>query len=205
MRGATILFVAATVLFFLQASAFAQFGVTAAKKILADAGAIVGVDMSDLTIPLSDRPVIFVRAFGNMEDNELIQAALFRKLDHLVVKSPRITDEGVAGICGLPRLRYVALDSPKIGDPSIKHLARLPSLEHLSLMRTGVTDAGMKDIVAMPKLKQLDLNDTALTDVGLMTLVGAKKLEMLVVDRTKVTEAGLKAFREARPECKLGQ
>ena len=205
MRGATILFVAATVLFCFQSSALAQFGVGAAKKILADAGAIVSVDMSDLTIPLGERPVISVRAVGNMEDSELIQAALFRKLDSLAVESPRITDEGVAGICGLPRLRYVALESPKVGDPSIKHIAKLPSLEILSLSKTGVTDAGMKDIVAMPKLKRLVLNDTALTDAGLKTLVGAKKLESLVVDRTKVTEAGLKAFREARPECKLGE
>lgn len=190
-------------LFLLGTAAVAQSGQENAKQVLRDAGASLGFDDSDLTVPLAARPVIFVRAMGNMEDNEIALVAAFRKLDHLFVQSPKITDAGVAGLQKLPQLRFVALECPKVSDQSLKHLATLPRLERLDLSGTGITDAGMKDIVGMPKVKELALRDTALTDAGLITLAGAQKLEKLDIARTKVTDAGVKAFQEARPECKV--
>src|SRR5262245_15806208 len=175
-----------------------RLAVASAIKALRDAGAFIGYEDNH-----PNRPVISVRAIGSMEDHELARAAAFKKLDHLFVDSPRITDAGVAGLKGLAELRDVGLHCPKVGDGALKHLASLPKLERLSLLRTGVTDAGMKELAALPNLKQLILSQTALTDAGLMTLAGAKKLEKVSVYETKVTDAGVKAFNAARPGCKV--
>jgi predicted negative regulator of RcsB-dependent stress response len=93
----------------------------------------------------------------------------------------------------------------QVTDDDVAHLAQLPRLKHLNLTDTQVTDAGLKHLAGLKDLSGLTLDNTQVTDAGLVHLAGLKGLRHLNVYRTLVTDAGALELQESLPNCRIGR
>ena len=67
-------------------------------------------------------------------------------LGALELHHTKITDDGLAAISRLSRLRRLRLSGTKIGDAGIRQLRGLSQLNDLDLVHTRVTDMGLRDV-----------------------------------------------------------
>ncbi|MCA9023536.1 MAG: hypothetical protein KDA74_25480, partial [Planctomycetaceae bacterium] len=100
-----------------------------------------------------------------------------RQLNFLNLSNSQIDDVGLAHLSGLTKLKkFYAHLNPKITDEGVKSLSGMPELELLTLGRTGITDVGLKQIAGYEKLIRLDIYNTRITDAGLEYLTKLKHL-----------------------------
>jgi len=111
--------------------------------------------------------------------------------DQPFYKENRVSDQTMARIAWLPRLKQLHFADARITDVGMAHLARLRDLEHINLAFTHVTDVGMVNLVNLTRLKSLILVGTDITDRGLIQLARLHRLESLDLGRTGVSDAGL--------------
>ena len=105
-----------------------------------------------------ERPVVLVDIHYELDDEDLahlvMRLAAFPHLTTLRLKSPKITDAGLAHLTSLSELRSLTLENAAITDAGLAHLKALTHLEELNLKGTKVTDAGIEHFkTAMPKVK----------------------------------------------------
>ena len=116
--------------------------------------------------------------------------------------SPRTTDDGLARLRGLTKLKTFFLGgppSPRITGAGLVHFAGMRELESLCLQHSGVErldalgpaprmesliasgsridDAGLAPVARWGALKSLSLGQTPVGDAGLAHLVGLSRLE----------------------------
>ena len=91
----------------------------------------------------------------------------------------RFTDDTLAHVESLPRLRVLRIGGAAVTDCGLRRLKTLTRLEYLSLARTKVTDSGLDCLAEMPSLHEVNLHGSG------VTLDGVKKL------------------RKAMPNCKV--
>jgi Leucine Rich repeat len=149
-----------------------------------------------------ERVVDVVLSNSLVTDDGLAKLAGIARLRHLNLDNCReITSEGVAHLKSLPDLRKLSLNRTGVGDAGLAHLADLPLLTELSLVGdAGVTDAGAAYLARCRELRVLRLQDTHLGDKGLVELQAAPQLRELYLDGSRVTEKGLAAFAAVRPD-----
>jgi internalin A len=99
-----------------------------------------------------------------------------QQLEHLELRSSRVSDAGLANLATLPRLKHLGLSYTDVSDAGLKELAALSGLETLDLSGTKVTDAGIRSL-ALPNLKRLYLANCQ--QVEAVELVGFPALEHL--------------------------
>ena len=117
---------------------------------------------------------------------------------------PSTTDEQLAEkLKGRADLKSLDLSyCREITDEGLAHLKGLTKLKELSLASTKITDAGLVHLKGLTKLKELGLASTKITDAGLVHLKGLSKLELLYLKETEITDAGVKDLKEALPDCR---
>lgn len=78
----------------------------------------------------------------------------------LEMSNPDVTDETLAVLRDLPRLKELSLDDSAVTDRGLATLAGLPALESLRIARTKVTPDGVAAFLASPpsKLRQIDVS-----------------------------------------------
>ena len=120
--------------------------------------------------------------------------ALFGRLDDLetlrILNCRGLTDDMVASLAGLTKLRSLALTNTAITDDAVETIVEsFPELIELDLSsNTGLTGAAMKSISALAGLERLDLVQTRFNDLHTRRL---KKLENLrVLDLRGNMQAG---------------
>ncbi len=102
-----------------------------------------------------------------------------------------ISDEVLAVLGRLPKLRALDLGKSPISDRGLQHLAALRSLETLDLSGTPATDRGLVYLAGLTNLTQLRLPQTRITSLGLSHLGRLAKLQHLDLSGTAVDDAGL--------------
>jgi len=112
-----------------------------------------------------------------------------------------ITDEGVAHLRNMPRLRSLHLGESQVTDRGLASIAKLRNLEDLSMQKNYFTDAGLPALAGLPGLKSLwigGLHDrpSPITDVGVIHLARLTQLEELDLQHTRVTPEGLKPLQQ---------
>jgi len=117
--------------------------------------------------------------------------ASFVNLESLDLVYCPVTDEGLAQIRGLTKLRKLYLRDAVITDEGAANLAGLVNLEQLDLGGTKLSDTGIAQLRGMTNLKKLSLQSAALTDEGLRNLAGMKELDELNLYGTRITNAGV--------------
>ncbi len=68
------------------------------------------------------------------------------EIEFLVLTGTNITDESLAYLRQMPRLKELGLAKTQISDSGCEELAQLASLEFLDLARTGITDDGLEHL-----------------------------------------------------------
>jgi internalin A len=115
---------------------------------------------------------------------------------YLAPKDDAITDEGLASLSKLTKLRHLSVYSKKLTQDSYRHLAGLTELEELA---TGndLGDVALKHMQGMKKLRVLSIGSTkagqGLTDEGLASLQHHPLLRKL-----RITHPGEFIMREAQ-------
>jgi len=121
------------------------------------------------------------------------------------VDEGRMTDDGLAYVEGLKRLKRLRLHNAPVTDTGLEHLKGLKSLELLDLSNTLITDAGLVNLKSLRGLEELRLYKTDITDSDLVHLKGLTSLEMLDLSDTSITDAGVSVLEKALPGCEISR
>lgn len=131
-------------------------------------------------------------------DQGLAHLRQLRQLEDLYIwDSTLISDGGVEPLRDLVNLKNLHLDNSKLTDKGFRSLARLTKLEHLVLEHHAFGDEGMTTVGGMKHLTWLCVGGTsttksAITDEGLSVVAGLEQLENLELGYSRVTDRGLK-------------
>ena len=112
---------------------------------------------------LAGLPLESVRLGGCRVDDEAPRAlAKIKTLEKVdLFHTARVTDEGVAALQALPKLKIVILGpqfTPRITDRSLELLSHIPTLEVIDITGTWLThDGGFTHLKKLPNLKTLKL------------------------------------------------
>lgn len=184
----------------------------AASKTL---GGRLEFDPSEHSRPAWLRPLLGDDAAGEavsasftgtkVTDEDLAYVARLKRLKVLYLCDTQVTDAGLAHLSGLTKLEELVLRQTQVTDAGLVHLAGLPKLERLYLNRTNVRDAGLKHLSKLTELRTLDLADTQVTDAGLAHLTGLTELRFVWLDRTGVTDVGFGELRKTLPKFQLAR
>src|SRR5262249_44039643 len=122
----------------------------------------------------------------------LAQIGHLSRLKQLTFINVPVTDTGLAHLEGLTNLESFMLRGPNwVTDAGVAHLARLTRLKGLYLEDSRISDAGLAYLRGLTGLETLNLARTQIGDAGLAHLERLTRLENLGLDGTKVTDAGL--------------
>jgi hypothetical protein len=126
------------------------------------------------------------------------------RLKQLTFINVPVTDTGLAHLEGLTNLESFMLRGPnRVTDAGVAHLARLTGLKVLYLEDSRMSDAGLAYLRGLTGLETLNLARTQVGDAGLAHLERLTRLENLGLDGTKVTDAGLVRFLRGRTILKV--
>lgn len=134
-----------------------------------------------------------------------------------------ITDDGLAALRGMKRLRQLTLNGETISGAGLRHLPH-PPLEQLCLGtdvddaalqqvgqfstlkrlilfgETKITNGGRATIAHLPNLEGLDLTGTGIDDGAVDALARMEKLRTVYIKGTRITAAGVVRLKAARPK-----
>jgi len=137
---------------------------TSARNELARLGATISTDGKTITLGRKWQ--------GSVED--LDHLTWQRKVTTLVLRHPKIADDGLRRIRGLTELETLNLHRAKITSSGIAHLQDLPKLRILLLQGTGVDDDAVRHLVKIKHLRALNLQGTNVSTAGIARLKIAK-------------------------------
>ncbi len=138
---------------------------------------------------------------GKLTDSQVQFIGDCRQLEHIMAWASPLTNEALAPIVALPKLRSLSLAHTKITAEGIPTLIRAAGLVQLDLGALPLTDDSLIELARLEKLEYLSLWGSQVTDDGLNRLSGLKSLRTLVLNRTRVTEKGAESLQRALPEC----
>jgi len=117
--------------------------------------------------------------------------ATFPNLQYLHILYNNITDEGVAHLKGLSKLKLLDLRGCVVSDDGLAEIKDLPNLKSLKLRSKAISDAGMEHVKQMTKLTALGLEDSSIGDPGLVQLKDLPLEDFNIFRCYAVTDAGL--------------
>jgi hypothetical protein len=120
------------------------------------------------------------------------------ELDSKYKEFLNVTDEDLAAIPDVARLRNLSLCRTSITDHGLMHLAGTKNLSWLDLSFTTASDEGLKAFSGNAGLKQLFLERTNVTEASLPLIAGFKQLEQLDLSRLSIGDGGLAALASLR-------
>jgi hypothetical protein len=106
----------------------------------------------------------------------------------------RATDEKLAHLTGMGRIRSLGIGGTEVAGPGLKYL-RCLGLESLSHDGGVITDETLEYVKGLRDLKHLHLTSTKITDAGLEHLKWLHNLRRLELVGAKITDDGLERFK----------
>ena len=113
-----------------------------------------------------------------------------------------VTDDGLASIATLLRLRVLFLEGP-FTDAGLPKIRTLKRVERLFITSDLVSDAGMAVITELPKLYRLGFDTPRFSDAGVATLSKCRNLTAITEIRSNISAKGRRLLRMALPNCDL--
>jgi hypothetical protein len=158
----------------------------------------LGVDAFGTVTQVSFRRL--PRAPSPAESEEVLaQIGHLGRLKQLTFINVPVTDTGLAHLEGLTSLESLMLRGcNQVTDAGVAHLARLTGLTGLYLEDSRISDAGLASLRGLTGLETLNLGTTQIGDAGLTHLGRLTRLENLGLDGTKVTDAGLVVLKRLK-------
>ncbi|MHC4395685.1 MAG: leucine-rich repeat domain-containing protein [Planctomycetota bacterium] len=126
-------------------------------------------------------------------DTGLADLKHIKSLESIELYYARCTDEGLAHLCELEKLRCLVIPNcHKFTDVGLSYIAKLRNLEELHIGAERFTDEGMDHIASLINLRSLILGRArSVTNAGLGKLTELKSLQKLILGTPKVSTAGL--------------
>ncbi|MEX0586345.1 MAG: hypothetical protein WD176_06860 [Pirellulales bacterium] len=146
--------------------------------------------------------VSFARAhaeFGpeatDVSDADLEHVAMLASLEDLNLNGAQATDEGLAFVARLGRLRTLELaDVKKMTDAGLAQLAGIVELRQLGLQQTNITGAGLKEFDRCRHLSSLAVSGEFVGNDAIRAVAAMSSLVELSVSAPKATEATLRGL-----------
>jgi hypothetical protein len=113
------------------------------------------------------------------------------------------TDAVLPTVARLPSLHLLKLPASDVTNDGLASLVGLRRLKWLELAATPTTDEGLRTVAAIRSIEVLDLRSTDVTDKGLAALSSMPQLKELLLGGSKVTTAGVDRLRTELPNCKI--
>ena len=130
---------------------------------------------------------------GKLTDDDLADVVQLKKLRLLFLASQPITDAGLGQLSELRQLRELSLDRCNIRGKGLRDL-ELPRLREFTYGREG-TNAVLANCQHLTGLRSITLRCSDVTDAGLRKLAFATSLESLNIDQCKAIKgSGLKVL-----------
>lgn len=158
------------------------------KELRLDFLKVRAAELSGL-VPLASLSTVWLTG-AELSDGELASLAGSPAIENLILKSTRITDDGLACMPELKKLTRLHLPA-QITDQGISHLTACKSLSKLDISQTKITDKSIGLLEKIEHLEELYLNDTTLGDQALSSIGQLKNLKVLFLCGTKLTDSGL--------------
>jgi hypothetical protein len=114
----------------------------------------------------------------------------FNRVVDVRLSMTEVSDEDLACLQALPRLKWLGLEKTHVTSEGLVHLKRARHLTHLFLGNTDIDDEGLQYIAHLTELEMLQLNDR-ITDTGLAHLCNLTNLKDLCLNHAQVTDDGL--------------
>jgi Leucine-rich repeat (LRR) protein len=140
----------------------------------------------------------------DITDEGLAHLRGLKKLKHLDLNGARrITDDGLRELTDLTNLEELYLSKTKITGSGFQALTKLKKVNHLGLRDTQITNASLPHLRALEGLEILDLKGTQIHSTGLHHLRGLPNLSLLIVSETRITDGGLTVLHSRQDFPKL--
>ncbi len=95
----------------------------------------------------------------NLDDRGLLHVAGVSTIEHLDLQETKISNEGLAYLASLPRLRYLRLkDNRQLTNDCIPHILRLETLVELQIHETSIDQDGVNQLATLQNLRGLCLD-----------------------------------------------
>lgn len=127
----------------------------------------------------------------------LLQPLAGRRLTHLELTGPGVTDETLTDIAALPALTYLNVSQSNITDEGLAELAKLPGLRAIDLSDTKISGKGLARFSSLPRLWDLKLRNVPLDDGDLAALEQFPAIRVLNLRGSRVTDDGMERLRAA--------
>ena len=115
----------------------------------------------------------------DLDDVGLEHVSLVVTLESLDLQDTKITNDGLAHLARLPRLRYLRLkENRQLTNQCVSHLLRLENLTDLQIHETSIDQQGLESLATMPNLRDIcvDVWNNNYTFDGLLALSANARL-----------------------------
>ncbi len=144
------------------------------------AGSIIGINLGDTFV----------------NDADILDLLLFKKLRRLDLSHTRITDEGLLRLKPAGQIEDLSLlYAELITDLGINAIKGWRRLKRLNVRGTRIADETLHTVSGLSQLESLDVANTRITDDGLEHLASLTNLKHLALGRSQITETGMQMLR----------
>lgn len=139
---------------------------------------------------------------SQVEHYDFRKLTRFRDLESLILYASKVSDDNLAQVAMLPRLRSLNLHRNDFAGPELRHLAALPNLQEL---RIGpIKESVVPSLAGCNSLQVLRISlSPDFTDRGLSLLPPLPNLRTLYLYRTGTTEAGVHELQRRFPSLEI--
>ena len=116
-----------------------------------------------------------------------------------------MTDAGLRHLSRLRSVEHLTLEGMGFSDQGLAYLSEMNRLKSLSLWNgvAGITDIGLASLGGLKDLELLELRGCKVTDRGLEQLLGLTKLRELSLDGSLITQDGRNRLQASMPGLKI--
>src|SRR5579863_8267342 len=170
--------------------------ITAATLAASDAGSWIGAAGGSVIRDQGGRIIAVNLRASWVTDADLPDLARLPDLSRLDLSLTRITDRGPQQLKAASNLTEVNLYyAEMITDQGLALVKSLKKLKRLNVRGTKASDSTLAFLSSLPSLESLDIGYGQVTDVGLAQLT-APNLKELAIGGNKLTDNGLQALRK---------
>ena len=107
-----------------------------------------------------------------------------------------LTDDFLAVVVSMPKLKYIWLSDGNLTDACFIHLAKAPALKDFHFSRqNAITGEGLPSLAKLNTLQLLSIQESnSLTEAGFAALAGLTQIRVLQLDQTPIKDSDLPVF-----------
>lgn len=126
-----------------------------------------------------------------LKSDQMKELSQLDDLEVLHLAGCDLSDDDVALLIGMPKLRFLDVSSNPLSDDALKSIAKLSGLEELDISRTDVDGHLLGELQNISRLRKIRLAGTKIDDSTLEELAKVRSLEDISLTHTEISAEGL--------------